>query len=290
MVARRGTHCDLEHRGGAQGVRNGVQGLPRIGFTGNRGAAELLERFDCVSPLLPQRLVDCPLRLGPTGLGVDQPPALRHPPVGRGQRLRVLACPQREHWGGGGLHEGVLCCSQGGRDAGDPATAGVGELLEVPCTVQGAIRHQGARAIGRMPPCEVGSAQVSKVIRVAGMATEWWHQQRDPCLVLHNPVQPDLVEVGALIPAVAPRDVKDMGVGRLGTVVAAVDGETRAVQGRKPRRSLQSLGGGDRHKTVELCHPIFIARIQGAPQRVIMEMRGVAPRGHERVRRCVLKK
>jgi hypothetical protein len=141
-----------------------------------------------------------------------------------------------------------------------------------------------------MQPCEVGSAHVSKVSRVAGMATEWLHQQRDPCLVLHNQVQHDLVEVGAMIPAVAPRAVKDMGVGRLGTVVAAVDVETRAVQVRKPRRSLQSLGGGDRHKTVELCHTISIERIQGAPQRVIIEMLGVDPRGHERVRRFVLKK
>jgi hypothetical protein len=221
---------------------------------------------------------------------VDPPPALRHPPRGRGQPLIARAGSQRGHRGGGGLHQGVLRCSPRSRDAGDPPTARVGERVEVPCPVKGAIRHQGARAIGRLQLGDVGGDHVSNGRRLAGMATEWWHQQREPGLVLHHQVQHDLVEVGALSPAVAPRDLPDMGVGLLGTVVAAVDVETRAVQMRKPRGSPQAWRGGDRHKPGAFGHTRALERLQGTSQRVILARRGFNPRGDEPVRRCGLKK
>jgi hypothetical protein len=81
----------------------------------------------------------------------------------------------------------------------------------------------------------VGGDHVSEVMDVAGMATEWLHQQRDSRLVLHKHIQHDLVEVGAMIPAIASRDVYDMGIGLLGTIVAAINVETRAVQMRQSR-------------------------------------------------------
>jgi hypothetical protein len=50
------------------------------------------------------------------------------------------------------------------------------------------------------------------------------------------------------------------------------------------------LDGGDRHETGEFDHTIVIERIQGAPQRVSIEMRSFDLRGDEPVRRFVLEK
>jgi len=47
-----------------------------------------------------------------------------------------------------------------------------------------------------------------------------------------------------MIPAVVPCNMDDMGIGFLGTVVAAINMETRAVQMRKPRRGCSSDATG----------------------------------------------
>jgi hypothetical protein len=52
MRARRGTNRPLQHRGGAQAGRPGVQGLLGLGCPGKRGAAACLERVAGVGTLL----------------------------------------------------------------------------------------------------------------------------------------------------------------------------------------------------------------------------------------------
>jgi hypothetical protein len=107
--------------------------------------------------------------------------------------------------------------------------------LEVLYAVTGAIGHQGWWAIGGRQWRDVRADDRPDVTRVAGMATERFHQQRDPCLVLHHQLQPHVVAIGAMISAVAPCEMHAGRVGLLGTVVVAIDVEPRAVQMREPR-------------------------------------------------------
>jgi hypothetical protein len=83
--------------------------------------------------------------------------------------------------------------------------------------------------------CDVLSDDVSEVAGIAGIADERFHEHRDPGLVLDKQVQHDLLEVGTMILAVAPGDVNDLCHRFLGTVVTAIDVESRTVQMRKPR-------------------------------------------------------
>jgi hypothetical protein len=91
-----------------------------------------------------------------------------------------------------------------------------------------------------------------------------------------------------MVAAVAACDVNDPRVGLLSTVVAAINVETRAVQMHQPRAKPQALGGGGRDEAVKCRDPRVIERIQGAPQRSVVEMLGLNPRGAEPGRRCIV--
>jgi len=83
------------------------------------------------------------------------------------------------------------------------------------------------------------------VTHVAGIATERFHHQRDPSLVIHNEVQHDLVEVWAMIPAVSPRSAGrrcPAPHGRL-ALARAVNRQC-SPEAREPTRSLLREQGG----------------------------------------------
>ena len=145
------------------------------------------------------------------------------------------------------------------------------------CAVQGPARPQVRRAIGEVESLKVLTADRPDVARLTGGATEWLHQQRDAGVVLHHQRQHHLVEVGAMVPAVAAGDMHDMGVGLLRTDVAASGvnaGASEMGQGRGQPQALGSRGG---HETVEFCRPMLVQPLQGAPQAIISEVLGCAP-------------
>jgi hypothetical protein len=63
------------------------QHLPRIGRAREGRATEFLPGFACLPALLAQLFVHRALRLRLARLGVEEHPALRHSPLGRGQDL-----------------------------------------------------------------------------------------------------------------------------------------------------------------------------------------------------------
>jgi hypothetical protein len=113
-----------------------------------------------------------------------------------------------------------------------------------------------------------------KVTRITGIATEGLHQHGNPRLVFHNQVEHHVVEVGPMIAAVASRDMNDLFIRLLATVVAPIDMEAGAIQMGQGRCQPEALSGRDRNETVEVCHASRIERVQGASQRIIMEMPG----------------
>ena len=76
---------------------------------------------------------------------------------------------------------------------------------------------------------------------VAGIATERLHQQRDAGLVLHDQVQPDVIQAAPMSATVAAGDVHHVRVRLLDTVIAPIDVEAGAVEMGKGRGQPQAL-------------------------------------------------
>jgi hypothetical protein len=106
------------------------------------------------------------------------------------------------------------------------------------------------------------------------MATERL-QQRDASLMLHPQVQPDVVEVRAVISALAAGDVTDVGVRLLPTKVAAIDVNAGAIEMDNGRGQPQTSDRRGGNETIECGHPILIQCIPGAPESISLEVVGV---------------
>jgi len=113
------------------------------------------------------------------------------------------------------------------------------------------------------------------------IATQGLHQHRDTSLVLHDQFQPDLVEVGAMIPTLAVGDVHDLFVRRLRAVIPAIDMKTRRIEMVQPACQPQPRGRRGSNEAVECCHPKVVEGIEGAPEGVIIEMAGLNTWGNE---------
>ena len=77
---------------------------------------------------------------------------------------------------------------------------------------------------------------LTEVCRITAVATEGLHQDGNASLVLDNEIEHDLVEIRAMVPAVALGDVDDLLVGRLRAVITAIDMETGTIEMGKGRR------------------------------------------------------
>ena len=124
----------------------------------------------------------------------------------------AIAFLQRRHRRRVDLGHDRLRLGQGCWDAGDPLAARVGELLEILFAVEGTIGHEIRRAIGDVQLLQMVADDLPKVARITAIATERFHQQRNASLMFHHQVQHDLVEVRAMIAAIAAGDVNDVGL------------------------------------------------------------------------------
>jgi hypothetical protein len=93
-----------------------------------------------------------------------------------------------------------------------------------------------------------------------------------------------------MISAVALGDMDDMFIGLLPTVLAAIDVKAGALEMGNGGRSPEALGRGGGNERVEFRHAIVVEGLQGAPQRIIIEVRGVNAGANEPLSRLVLKK
>ena len=113
--------------------------------------------------------------------------------------------------------------------------------------------------------------------------------QRDTSLVLDDQLQHHLVQVRPMIPTIAVGNVHDLVVGGLIAVITAINMEAGAIEVCEGGGKAQALGGGGRNEAVECRHAIVVERIQGTPERVIVEMTGLNGRGNEPRERFILK-
>ena len=244
----------------------------------------------CSRALCAPVCIHAPLGLGAAMCGVDQHPALGHPSRGGGQQVIAIALRQGLHRLRDGVGQRVWHVGQGGRDTGDPLTPRCGQLLEVVFTRARAVSHKVGRPRGRVAWLHGLGDDLANGLWVTAMATEGLHEQRHASLVLHHEVTPHLVEVWAMIAAVAPGQVNHRRVRLLSTVVAAIDRETGALEMGTHRGKPEAWRRRGRQKTVECRDAIVIEHLQGAAQRVILEMLGRDPRGDEARRRFMLQK
>ena len=54
---------------------------------------------------------------------------------------------------------------------------------------------------------------LAELVGIAAIATERFHQDRDPGLVLHHQLQHHLVQVGPMVPTIAMGNMHDLVVG-----------------------------------------------------------------------------
>jgi hypothetical protein len=108
--------------------------------------------------------------------------------------------------------------------------------------------------------------------------------------MLHDQFQHDLVEVGAMIPTRAWRDVHDLFVRRLIAVIPAIDMETRRIEMAERGRQPQAPGRRGGNEAVECRHPRLVQCIESAPERVIIEMAGLNTWGNEAREGFILEK
>ena len=113
---------------------------------------------------------------------------------------------------------------------------------------------------------------VAKLFPITAIATERLHQHGNPRLVFNDQLQHDLVEIRAMISAIALGDVHDVLRGLIVAVIATIDMETGAIEMRKARRQAQALSGCGSKEAVEFRHPIVVERIQSPTEGVIVEL------------------
>jgi len=150
----------------------------------------------------------------------------------------------------------------------------LGELLEVSFTIEGAIRYQRGHAIGRLQLMPMGTNGLAKVLGITAMATARCHQDRNARLMLYHELQPDLVQVRPMIPAIPPCDGHDLCSGFFVAVVASIDRQARAIQMAQAGRKPQALSSGRGNQAVELSYPMGIEGLQRPAKGIIVERFG----------------
>src|SRR4029453_4275255 len=152
--------------------------------------------------------------------------------------------------------------TQGRGNTGDPFPTRVSELLEIVGVIEGPVGPQIGSPIGGVELRNVVTDDLAKHCAIMTIATQGLHQHRDTSLMLHDQFQHDLVEVGAMIPTRAWRDVHDLFVRRLSVVITAIDLETRriamAARGRQP----QAPGRRGGKEAGECRHPKVVEGIE----------------------------
>lgn len=152
--------------------------------------------------------------------------------------------------------------------------AGLRQFLEVVFAVEGTIRYQGGRPVGRLQLADVLADDLAKGGPITAMATARLHQHGNARSVFNDQLQDDLVEVRAMIATLALGDVHNLFLGLLVAVGATIDMKARRIEVHRGWTQAQTLGGAHRPETVEFRHPLGIEGIQGPTEGIIIELCG----------------
>ena len=109
------------------------------------------------------------------------------------------------------------------------------------------------------------------------VAAQGFHQQGNPGLAFANQLQHHLTQVGAMITAVALRDVNHAFLRFPSAVVLTVGVETRRIQVAKPAQQAQPVDRLGGELRIQLARAIGINRIQRTPQHIVVEVRRFNP-------------
>ena len=208
----------------------------------------------------------------------------------RPQAARAIPLLPRQHGRRLCLGQDLLGLGQGRRDAGEPHEAGVGQLVQILGAIEGTVGHEIGRAGSGMERRHMVTDDLAKHCAIMTMATQGLPQPRETRLVLHDQLQHDLVEVGAMVPTIAWSDVHDLFVRRLIAVRAAIDMATRRIEMAERGRQPQSPRRRGSNEAVEGRHPSLVQRIESAPERVIIAMAGLNAWGNEAREGFILEK
>ena len=287
-IVRRGADGARVEQRGLQACGKPGERLRGLHCTGQGGAAQALERLHCLVTVLVPLLVHRALSVRLARLGIQQHPAVGDTAIGRGHDAGALARAQGGHRLRVGLGEDGLGLTPRGRDTGEPLQLGLGELLEVGSALEGTVGHQRRRARGRVEVRHMVPDDLAERLGITAMTTERWHEERNTSLVRDAQLPHHVVQVRPMIPTLAVGKVHDLVVGGLSAVRTAINMEAGAIEVCAGGGKAQALGGGGRTEAVECRHAIVVERLQGTPERVIVERTGLNGRRNEPRERCIL--
>ena len=153
----------------------------------------------------------------------------------------------------------------------------------------GAVGHEGGRAGGGRKGRALCGDDRANGVSVAALTPAGGHAPGTPGLRCHEAVAPDVVEVRALVAAVATGEGHALRLRGLSPVVATLARAAGALARGDRRRPPAARRRGGRHQTVARRDASVIAHLQGPSARVLRERLGLHPRGDEARRRGVLK-
>ena len=93
-----------------------------------------------------------------------------------------------------------------------------------------------------------------------------------------------------MVPTIAMGDVHDLFVRRLRAIIPAIDMKTRRIEMAEHARQPQTRSRRSGNEAVEFRHSKVVKCIQGAPERVIIEMVRLNAWGNEARERLILEK
>jgi hypothetical protein len=114
-------------------------------------------------------------------------------------------------------------------------------VLEVRCTIEGAVGYEGGRAVGRLVWLDGLGDDLAQVLPVAVLAAERCHAAWHTSLGLHLEVTHDLGEGWTRRAAVGTRAVHHLSIRRRSPVVAAIDMATGVRERGNSRCKPQAL-------------------------------------------------
>jgi len=167
-----------------------------------------------------------------------------------------------------------------------PVSARVGSVS----ALARAIGDDRGRARGQGALRQMVADHLTQVGRLPALAPAWLQEPWQARGRFDHPIAPPLVEVRAMIAARARGKLPTLCCGFFDTVGAAGAVEARAIERRARGREAPALGGGRGDEAGACRHPRRVQRLEGTPERVIVEMARGHGRRVESRGRCMLKK
>ena len=154
--------------------------------------------------------------------------------------------------------------------------------------VQGAIGAQILQPDIDLELTEVGLDRIAETDLIAAVAVERVHQQGNSGLPFHDQLQHHLIQIRAVVTAVAAGDLHH-AVFRLGfTVVLAVSVKTGGIQMAEATDQTQPLDRLDGQHRIQFIHAVLVQLIQMPAQHIVVEVLRLNPWAQQPVQRFAL--